>query len=370
MVLKTLELYNFRLHNKSFFNFSDELNYIIGGNGQGKTTVLEAIYYICTTKSLNQTADSESVSFGETSFEINGLFIDQTSNNARMFYDIESNKKLVFVNDKQVVRSATIIGKFPVVTLTQTDHAITMGNPSERRKFFDSVISQSSETYLKILLEYNKTLRQRSSLLSQIKERPNANLYDQLDAWNTTIVSLGTEIVKHRIGFINTFEKYVKDAYFEIMNEKELPWIDYSFLETVDTEIILKRFESALVKSREDEIKRGTNLVGPHRDEFYFKINDRELRKYGSQGQHKTFQIALRFAQFFFLKDALSRTPIFLMDDIFGELDSHRAERISTNLKKLGQAFITLTDFSNFEKLDRSANDLLIEIKDGKIANA
>ncbi|MFH1197955.1 MAG: DNA replication and repair protein RecF [bacterium] len=370
MVLKKLELHNFRLHNQSYFNFSDELNYIIGGNGQGKTTVLEAIYYICTTKSMNQTADSESVTFGETSFEINGFFSNQTLNKVRMFFDVETNKKTVFVDDKQVVRSASIIGRFPVVTLTQSDHAVTLGNPSERRKFFDSVISQSSETYLKILLDYNKTLRQRSSLLSQIKEKPNSNLYEQLDAWTSTVVALGTEIVKHRIDFINRFENYVKDAYFEIMNDKETPWIDYQFLDTVDSEIIAKRFEAALEKMREDEIKRGTNLVGPHRDEFFFKINDRDIRKYGSQGQHKTFQIALRFAQFFFLKDALSRTPVFLMDDIFGELDSHRATRISENLKKLGQAFITMTDFSNTDKLEKSKNDLMIEIREGKIVNA
>jgi DNA replication and repair protein RecF len=121
-----------------------------------------------------------------------------------------------------------------------------------------------------------------------------------------------------------------------------------------------------LQKRTNDEIKRGINLVGPHRDDFIFKINDFELKKYGSQGQHKTFQIMLRFAEYFYLKDIIGRSPIFLMDDIFGELDAYRASKISEHLGELGQAFITLTDFSNFTYLKKSENDKVFKIYNGK----
>ncbi len=367
MILESLELKSFRLHKKSIIKFSGNLNYIVGGNGQGKTTILEAIYYLCTTKSLSQSPDSESVNFQSGSFEIKGKFKDKTENKVRIYFDLSDNKKSYFLDTKQIYRSSGVIGKFPVVTLTQSDHFITDGAPADRRKFVDSVISQSSETYLKILLEYNKTLRQRSSLLTQIKETNNTSLFIQLDAWTETLIKTGTELVKHRIAFVNEFNNYVEDAYRHVMNEKETPEIDYSFYGCKDKEEIEEVFKREIDKNRQNELRRTQNLIGPHKDEFLFKINDIELRKYGSQGQHKTFQIALRFGQFFFLKDITGRTPIFLMDDIFGELDAFRAGKISEYMKEVGQAFITLTDFSNFDYLHKSEEDLLVNVENGEV---
>ncbi|MEW6701350.1 MAG: DNA replication and repair protein RecF, partial [Bacteroidota bacterium] len=121
-----------------------------------------------------------------------------------------------------------------------------------------------------------------------------------------------------------------------------------------------------LVLMREDELRRGANLVGPHRDDFIFSINRHDLKRFGSQGQHKTFQIALRFAQFFFMKDKLGKTPIFLMDDIFGELDLYRAGKISGYLPRIGQAFITMTDLTKIEELNISAESILIKVNNGK----
>ena len=160
MILSSIHLKNFRSHSDTSINFSDKLNYIVGGNGQGKTSVLESIYYLCTTKSHNS-SDSEVVRFNEQEFEINGVFKDLTGSSVRVFYSLQENKKYYFLNSKQVLRSADVIGKYPVVMLTPSDHAITQGAPSDRRRFVDSVISQASETYLKILLDYNKTLPSR-----------------------------------------------------------------------------------------------------------------------------------------------------------------------------------------------------------------
>ena len=121
---------------------------------------------------------------------------------------------------------------------------------------------------------------------------------------------------------------------------------------------------------KNDELRRARNLIGPHRDDFEFFIDRLELKKFGSQGQNKTFQIALRFSQFYYLKDKLNITPIFLMDDVFGELDSFRAERISNYLGEIGQAFITMTDFSKLERLNQSENDLVFNVKDGHVNHA
>ncbi|MBN1301666.1 MAG: DNA replication and repair protein RecF [Melioribacteraceae bacterium] len=370
MVLSSIGLRNFRLHKNTNLDFSKDLNYIVGGNGQGKTTVLEAIYYLCTTKNLNQNQDSEAVSFDEKHFEVKGHFRDLTENITRIHFDLETSKKTYFVDEKQTYRASSIIGKFPVVTLVQSDHAVTLGAPAERRKLVDSIISQYSETYLIYLLDYNKTLRHRSALLSKIRELNDKSLMPQLEAWTETLVKMGLEIIKHRLKFVENFNEYVCHAYNKIMEKKENPSIEYNFMgETRESEIEGK-FIQELNNSREDELRRAKNLIGPHRDDFHFYINHYELRKYGSQGQHKTFQIALRFAQFFYMKDRLGRTPLFLMDDVFGELDANRAKKISMFLREIGQAFITMTDLTKVESIHIGNTDLLIEIENGRIVNA
>ncbi|PKL84379.1 MAG: DNA replication and repair protein RecF [Ignavibacteriae bacterium HGW-Ignavibacteriae-3] len=370
MVLKQIELLNFRLHKHTSLDFSDKLNLIVGGNGQGKTSILEAIYYLCTTKNLNLASENDVVMFGEQFFEAKGRFLDLTQNQSRLLYDLPKNKKNFFLDDKQIYNSSSIIGKFPIVSLIQSDHAITQGSPAERRRFVDSVISQASHAYLEILLEYNKTLRQRSALLSQIKESRNINLFSQLEAWTEALIISGTEIIKHRIRFIKEFNQYLSQAYNHIVESIERPSINYSSISGIQETNTAEKFREELSVLREDELRRGTNLVGPHRDDFILSINGLELKRFGSQGQHKTFQIALRFGQFFFIKEKLGRTPIFLMDDIFGELDSYRAGKISGYLAEIGQAFITMTDLTKTESLNISAENILIKVNNGTAAYA
>jgi len=370
MILSSIQLKNFRSHKDTQLNFSGQLNYIIGGNGQGKTTVLEAIYYLCTTKSSVAKLDGEVVRFRENEFEITGNFKELTENTTRIFYSLQENKKYCFQNGKQIPRSADLIGKFPVVLLAPADHAITQGSPVERRKFVDSVISQASETYLNFLLDYNKTLRQRSSLLFRIKEERKKELLDELDAWTAKLVFSGTEIIKHRIKFIEEFNTYINNSYERIMCSAELPEIKYSFLDENSGGNIEELFKNQVAARRDDELRRASNLVGPHRDDFVFLVNTINLKNYGSQGQHKTFQTALRFAQFFYLKERTGKTPIFLLDDVFGELDKERSQKISEYLKNVGQAFITLTDFTNFNFLKRGDKDTLIYINNGQAAYA
>jgi len=368
MVLKQIELQNFRLHKSTSLIFSDKLNLIIGGNGQGKTSILEAIYYLCTTKNLTLSSESDVVMFGEQYFDAKGKFLDLSENKTRIYYDSLKNKKNFFLDDKQIFSSSSVIGKFPIVSLIQADHAITLGAPSDRRRFVDSVISQASHAYLDILLDYNKILRQRASLLNQIKETRNQSLLNQLDSWTESLVETGSEIIKHRIRFVDEFNLYLKESYKHIIENNEEPLIIYDSLSELNEENVNEKFKEELNSFREDELRRAGNLIGPHRDDFIFSINDLELKRFGSQGQHKTFQIALRFAQFFFMKEKLGKTPIFLMDDIFGELDVYRAGKISEYLSQIGQAFITMTDLTKTEGLNTHKENILIKVSNGTAA--
>lgn len=335
----------------------------MGGNGKGKTTLLEAAYYLCTTKSFFA-RDNEVVSFDENEFEIKGYFKDKTEDISRVFYSMSENKKHYFQNDKLISKSYNIIGKYPVVLLTPEDHSITQGSPSERRKFVDSVISQASSTYLNILLDYNKTLKHRTVVLNRLRDSYSEQLKSELDAWTQRLIDNGTEIIKHRKIFIEQFNEFLRISYSEIMGDDEKPEIKYIYLDGEDNGI-KERFGILLDEKRNEEIKRGTNLIGPHRDEFIFSINNISLKIFGSQGQHKTFQAALRFAEFFYLKEITSKSPIFLLDDAFGELDAYRAGRISEYLKKVGQTFITITDFADFSFLTKSSNDLIVKLNNG-----
>ncbi len=332
----------------------------------GKTSILESIYYMCTTKSSIARTDSEALNFNEDFFEISGLFKSITENNVRIYFSQKDNKKLYFKDGKQISRSADVIGKFPVVILAPADHNITQGAPSDRRKFFDSVISQASETYLYNLIEYNRILRQRSSLLNQIKETRNERLLQELDAWTENLINKGSELIEQRKVFIKDFSGFVCQSYKTLLDDYEIPGVEYYYLEGSSTNV-KEKFQALIKDRKEEELRRAANLVGPHRDDFIFTINKMNLRTFGSQGQHKTFQVVLRFAEFFYLEERTGNTPIFLLDDVFGELDTSRSERISEYLRNVGQAFITITDFANLSYLKKNVDDFHISLKEGYV---
>ncbi len=362
MSLSSISLRNVRKHTETNIKFTEGLNYIVGGNGLGKTTILESIYYLCTTKSCCAKSDASVVKFDKDSFEISGMFEGRTKDNAALTYSVSGGRKQYYLNKKTVSKPSDVIGKFPVVMLSPSDHSVTQGAPAERRKFIDSVISQISRTYLELLLEYQKILRHRSALLTRMRE-DNIIVSGELDAWNKKVISTGEQIIKHRKEFLTEFKTFVSESYKQIMGEDETPEITYVYLDGNPEENIGNKFSEMLDDSREHEVRRATNLVGPHRDEFVFEIDNMNLREFGSQGQHKTFQTVLRFAEFFYIKDISGNIPIFLLDDVFGELDAQRAYKVSEYLGTIGgQAFITLTDFGNFSFLKTGEKDTIIKI--------
>ncbi len=376
MILKFVEIKNFRNHIHTFIEFSDSLNLFIGANAQGKTSILEAISYLCLTKSFNAGLDSYVLNFNAKFFEVNGKFGMENGNeiNVRVVFEDGQGKK-VFLNKEQVEKFSIVVGRFPVVILSPRTKEVAYGSPEERRKFFDLAIAQISSIYADELIDYKKILKQRNKVLNAIlnNEIKFEQGLDLLDVWDESLINYASRIIFKRLKFMSEFISFFKSAYLKL-DETESVDIDYvTGLEVSagdDVETVKEKFKMALRKSRNEEIKRGVTLIGPHRDEFIFKINSHDLRRFASQGQIKSFLVGLIIAKFFYLKEKKSETPILLLDDVFGELDSRRAERLLSIVGDVGQTFITTTDLGVTSGIEGRFNIKKFIVKSGTVSDA
>lgn len=352
MRLTTLRLQNFRNHSHSYFEFGKSTNLFLGDNGQGKTNVVEAISYLCLTKSFYAGGDSVVLKLNTELFEIEGTIIlgAETENKIRIVYEKQQGEKAYFINKKPAEPFSTVIGRFPVVICSPEHHPVTSGGPEERRRFCDFVISQASPLYFKSLIEYRKVLKQRNKILLDSKIG-NINPMSLLEPWDEQLVRLGSALVHRRKIFIEGFKDILRSTYHQLIGDSEEPTLEYQpFSEQFSSvDDCARMLNAALMKSKKEEIRIASTLVGPHRDEFTFKINNLDLRKYGSQGQHKTFLVGLKLAEFFYLKNLCNETPLVLLDDIFSELDEHRSIRLLEFVESISQTFITSTSVKWFE---------------------
>ena len=348
MKIVRAQLRQFRNHDCTELEFGATTNALLGDNGEGKTNVLEALSFLCLTKSFYAASDATVLQKGKDLFEVKGTLLSDVGieHAVRAVYESQSNQKRVFIDGKEPERLSSVIGQFPIVVLSPENSNITFGTPADRRRFMDLVIAQSSRVYFEDLLEYRRVLRQRNKILSDIHRGFGGN--DLLEPWNETLVTHGARLLLKRAQFFEEFAPFIRRAYKSIAQESENPVIEYSpqvVARPLDRlEDIAERFREKLVNKKEEEIRLGITLVGPHRDEVVFSINALQLRSYASQGQHKTFLVALKVAEFFYLKERCTETPIILLDDVFTELDETRSQKLIALIDSLGQSFITTTN--------------------------
>ncbi len=373
MHLNNLRIKNFRNHKDSYFDFGSKTNLIVGENGEGKTNVIEAIGYLCLTKSFYALNDKTVINYNNDLFEVEGEIENNKSDilKIRIAYSDNQNEKVYTINKHRVAPLSTVIGKFPVVICAPEYGPVTTAGPSERRKFIDFVISQSNSKYFQNLIEYRRIIKNRNKILLNSKIK-NQNTKELLEPWNEQLIEKGTYLILTRKKFVGEFKDYVQSSYDKIVDKKERTSIEYrpgiSQDINVDEDKIREIFREQLYKSSSEELKINSTLVGPHRDELVFKINDLDLRKYASQGQHKTFLVSLKIAEYFYLKERCNETPILLLDDVFSELDEKRSLRFLEFIETLSQAFITATTLNIFSKYSLVDNNhKLFNIKDGSV---
>lgn len=369
MIIRQLFVRNLRNHSESRFAFGDSINVLFGKNGAGKTTILEAISIASLSKSFLPAPDASMIKNGESEY----LIRLEANRDISIAYDVNINfssgKKKISTNSDDNLLPKDIIGEMPIVILSPDFKSITFGSPQDRRSFIDSILCQTSKTYLEYLLKLKKCLKQRNNMLGMLKK---SNSFDKIEfeQWTYMLIELSTEIMLRRNKFISSFLPYFVEAYNIIANDADVVSAEYEPYginreAIAEGKISLRRdIEELANKVVDSEMRRGTTLFGPQKDELKININGGLSREYASQGQHKTLLIGLKIAEFNYLKELKRETPIILLDDIFSELDENRSSKVLEIIKENNaQIFITMTNPASFENFSAKSSINFIEIK-------
>jgi len=348
MKIKSIELTNFRNYQNEKVIFGSEKNFFLGRNAQGKTNLLEAIFLLCLSKSFRTAHEKEAISFSQDQFIIKGEFESDSGINRKVVFLCSKNSgKELSVNRKRINRISEFIGNIPVIISSPDEYSLTTGPPTGRRRFIDILLSQIDKKYIHILLEYQRIIKQKNKILQNWKLTGKKN-FELIDPWNEQLVKVGSKIIELRNKFsIQLSEKLKKIHSDFVINDEKLefsyrPNLDYPELENISL-----FFNNKLKQSFTSELQRGISLVGPHRDDFIFKINKKNLKKFGSRGQHKTVLISLAIAEYQIIEELAAEKPIVLIDDLYSELDQTREKKIIQALEKMGQIFISSTELND-----------------------
>lgn len=351
MYLKELKARQFKNFDEKDFEFSSKINAFVGQNGKGKTNVLDAIHYLALSKSYLNHSDTMNIQFTCDYFTLEGTF-DKANREDVIFCLVRSGQpKQLKRNSKTYDRISDHIGQYPLVMISPYDSDLIKEGSEVRRKFLDNIISQSNKQYLADLIRYNKVLVQRNSLLKYFAAN---NTFDAttLEIYDDELIFLGKRIHEIRKAFVESFLQAFLKYYNEISEGREKVNIEYvSQLNDAPFETVLK---DALIKDRSAQY----STAGIHKDDLLFTISNYPIKKFGSQGQQKSYLIALKLAQLEVIKEALNVTPILLLDDIFDKLDEHRVTQLIklVNEERFGQIFITDTHSDRTEHIIKQIN--------------
>jgi len=348
MYLKKIALVNYKNFSSKEFEFDERINCFVGNNGIGKTNALDSIYHLAFGKGYFNSIAVQNIKHKEEFFLIEGLFQKEDREELINCSLKRGQKKIIKRNGKQYEKISNHIGLIPLVIVSPADTNLITEGSDVRRKFMDGVIAQSDKQYLKDLINYNKVLVQRNSLLKYFALNHTFDAIN-LSIYNEQLVDFGTKIFEKRKLFLTEFVPIFKESYLHIVGEKENVDLEYkSHLEELE-------FDQLLDQSLDRDRFLQYTSVGIHKDDLLYSIDGHPIKKFGSQGQQKSYLVALKLAQFNFIKKQTKTTPILLLDDIFDKLDASRVEKLIglVNDDTFGQVFISDTHVQRTEEVIR-----------------
>ncbi len=359
MIIKSIELADFRNYDTLNLTFDKGTNILYGDNAQGKTNILEAIYVVATTKSHKGSKDKDIINFNKEEAHIRA-YIEKDEVETRIDMHLRSSKsKGIAIDGTKIKKAAELLGLLNVVFFSPEDLGIIKNGPAERRRFVDMELCQLDNFYLYNLNSYNKIVNQRNKLLKDLYFNPA--LKETLNIWDSQLVSFGSKIIERRQIFVDQLNEIIYDIHKKLSGDKEELRIKYEPDESIE------EFEQQLRYSQERDIKLKQTCVGPHRDDFSFIVGDIDIRKFGSQGQQRTAALSLKLAEIELVKKLTKDTPVLLLDDVLSELDANRQNYLLNSIGDI-QTIITCTGLDEFIN-NRFEIDKIYRVTDGTVTS-
>lgn len=355
MQLDRLHVLNFKNWEERELAFREGINCLVGPNGQGKTNLLDAIYYLCFTKSFLNTADSQNIRLEEPFFMLEGWFTNSGQEDHVQVSVKRGQKKQVRRNKKEYEKLADHIGQFPAVMVCPQNASIITGSSEERRRWLDALISQFDPVYLQQLINYYRVLGQRNSLIKQLYENRTWDETTML-VYDEQLSKYGEDVYNRRKQFIEVFVPVFHTIYADISNNTET--VNLQLQSGLDKGSGMMQI---LLQSRTKDRALQYTSAGIHKDDLEFSIQKMAIKKFGSQGQQKTFLMALKLAEHAYLKQVLHHAPLLLLDDIFDKLDNNRVSRLIRRVSESGYGQVFITDTGR-EKLEQLFNSLGVSV--------
>lgn len=356
MIVKSLELSDFRNYETLTMDFEKGTNILYGNNAQGKTNILEAIYLSGTTKSHKGSRDKDMIRFGSEESHLRVL-VEKKDSSFQIDMHLKKNRtKGIAINRIPIKKAGELFGILNIVFFSPEDLNIIKNGPSERRRFMDMELCQLDKIYLDDLAKYHRILNQRNKLLKDIHHKPG--LKDTLSVWDLQLALYGCRIIKRRREFVYQLNEIVTGIHDAISGGKEQMVLTY------EPNIKEDNFESELKKSLEKDLKFGLTSMGPHRDDMSFSIKGKDIRKFGSQGQQRTSALSLKLSEISLVEHIIHDKPILLLDDVLSELDHSRQNYLLDHINHT-QTILTCTGLDELIK-NRFCIDRIYEVIDGK----
>lgn len=368
MKLTELRLRNFRNYVDESFNFSAGINVLLGENAQGKTNLLEAIYVLALARSHRTANDRELINWEEPVAKIQGMV---TTNVTKIPLEliIGAKGKKAKVNHLEQSKLSNYIGHLNVILFAPEDLLIVKGAPQVRRKFMDMEFGQMNSQYLHHSAQYKRILKQRNQYLRQLHQNQSTDLV-YLEVLSDQLAAHGAEIIHRRISLLENLEKYAQVIHSEISQAKEQLNLVYKTSvpkeQMTSVKSIYAYLKQAYVENQSKEILQSTTLLGPHRDDIRFLVNDKEVHLFGSQGQQRTTALSVKLAEINLMEEQTGEVPVLLLDDVLSELDDYRQTHLLTAIQDRVQTFITTTSLSGVQQ-ELLTNPKVFKINNGKL---